>query len=208
MEAMLEARLPARSRAVISNNPGRKGLDLARARGVADRVVDHREFPDREAFDAALARRSTATGRICGARRLHAHAHRAVRRALPRPHPQHPSLAAAGISRTAHAPPRARRPACACTAARCTSSRPSLDHGPIVIQAAVPVLPGHGGDAGRARARAGAPHLPAGRALVDPEEKRSFEVWLATGKHYLPVRIRYSEKSRTFDSVVTGISIQ
>lgn len=43
---------------------------------------------------------------------------------------------------------------------------------------------------------------------IDPEEKRSFEVWLATDQHHLPVRIRYSEKSRTFDSLVTGISIQ
>ena len=55
MEALLDARLPARVGAVISNNPQAKGLATARARGIATAVVDHRAFPDRAAFDAALA---------------------------------------------------------------------------------------------------------------------------------------------------------
>jgi phosphoribosylglycinamide formyltransferase-1 len=54
MEALLEARLPARV-AVISNNPGAPGLATAKSRGVATGVVDHRSFADRAAFDAALA---------------------------------------------------------------------------------------------------------------------------------------------------------
>jgi hypothetical protein len=44
--------------------------------------------------------------------------------------------------------------------------------------------------------------------IIDPDDKRSFDVWLAVDRHYLPVRIRYSEKGRTFDSVVTGIRLQ
>ena len=43
---------------------------------------------------------------------------------------------------------------------------------------------------------------------VDPEEKRRFEVWLAIDRHHLPVQIRYEEKGRTFNSIVTGISIE
>lgn len=39
---------------VISNRPGAGGLDVAREHGVATSVVDHRAFPTREAFDAAL----------------------------------------------------------------------------------------------------------------------------------------------------------
>jgi phosphoribosylglycinamide formyltransferase-1 len=55
MEALLEARLPARIAAVISNNPGARGLATAKSRGIATAVVDHRAFPDRAAFDQALA---------------------------------------------------------------------------------------------------------------------------------------------------------
>jgi len=55
MQALLEAGLPARIAAVISNTPQARGLETARARGVATAVVDHRAFSDRSAFDAALA---------------------------------------------------------------------------------------------------------------------------------------------------------
>jgi phosphoribosylglycinamide formyltransferase-1 len=40
---------------VISNNPTAAGLELAAAAGIATRCIDHRDFPSREAFDAALA---------------------------------------------------------------------------------------------------------------------------------------------------------
>ena len=53
MQALLDAGLPVS--AVISNVAGAKGLEIAAARGVATRVVEHRRFPTREAFDAALA---------------------------------------------------------------------------------------------------------------------------------------------------------
>jgi phosphoribosylglycinamide formyltransferase-1 len=55
MEALLEAGLPARVAAVISNNPQAKGLATAQKRGIETAVVDHRAFPDRAAFDGALA---------------------------------------------------------------------------------------------------------------------------------------------------------
>ena len=44
-----------RIRGVISNRPGVRGLERAAAAGIPTRVVDHRLFPDRERFDAALA---------------------------------------------------------------------------------------------------------------------------------------------------------
>ncbi|MGH6692903.1 MAG: phosphoribosylglycinamide formyltransferase, partial [Burkholderiales bacterium] len=46
MEAVLDARLPARIAAVVSNNPQARGLQAAGGRGVATAVVDHRAFPD------------------------------------------------------------------------------------------------------------------------------------------------------------------
>ena len=45
---------PARIVAVISNRPDVAALDRARVAGVPAEVVDHRAFPSREAFDAAL----------------------------------------------------------------------------------------------------------------------------------------------------------
>ena len=53
MQALLDAGLPVS--AVISNVSGAKGLEFAAERGIATRVVEHRGFPTRAAFDAALA---------------------------------------------------------------------------------------------------------------------------------------------------------
>ena len=47
---------PAQVAAVIANRPDAAGLAFAASHGIATAVVDHRQFPDRESFDAALAR--------------------------------------------------------------------------------------------------------------------------------------------------------
>lgn len=48
-------RLGARVAAVISNKADAKGLDFAKEQGIATEVLDHKAFPSRDAFDAALA---------------------------------------------------------------------------------------------------------------------------------------------------------
>jgi phosphoribosylglycinamide formyltransferase 1 len=53
LQALLDAGLPVS--AVISNIAGAKGLELAASRGVATRLVEHRRFASREEFDAVLA---------------------------------------------------------------------------------------------------------------------------------------------------------
>src|SRR6266581_4334727 len=53
LQALIDARLPVA--AVISNAAGAKGLEIARARGIATRVIEHGRFASREAFEAALA---------------------------------------------------------------------------------------------------------------------------------------------------------
>src|SRR5207244_8563817 len=53
MQALLDAGLPITT--VISNEAEAKGLETAAARGVATRIVEHRRFSSREAFDPALA---------------------------------------------------------------------------------------------------------------------------------------------------------
>ena len=59
MQAMLKVaaaeRWPAQIAAVISNQPNAAGLDVARAAGIATSAINHRDYPDREQFDAALA---------------------------------------------------------------------------------------------------------------------------------------------------------
>lgn len=46
--------LPVEIRAVFSNEPDAYGLERARRAGIATRVVNHRDYPSRDDFDAAL----------------------------------------------------------------------------------------------------------------------------------------------------------
>jgi phosphoribosylglycinamide formyltransferase 1 len=59
MQAMLKVaaaeQWPAQIVAVISNQPNAAGLDVARAEGIATSAINHRDYPDREQFDVALA---------------------------------------------------------------------------------------------------------------------------------------------------------
>jgi len=46
------------------------------------------------------------------------------------------------------------------------------------------------------------------KKVQENDDKRAFDVWLAVDKHYVPVRIRYTEKDGTaFDSLVENITI-
>ena len=140
MQALLDAGLPVS--AVISNVAGAKGLELAAARGIATSVVEHRRFPTREAFDAALAdAMEEFRPRLVALAGFMRVLTPGFRRALSRQAAQHPPIAAARVSR----PRYARRALEAgvkrhgCTVHFVTAD---LDHGPIVIQAAVAVRDG------------------------------------------------------------------
>ncbi|MBI3917321.1 MAG: phosphoribosylglycinamide formyltransferase [Betaproteobacteria bacterium] len=151
MEALLEANLPARVAAVISNEPGARGLDAARRRNLPTAVVDHRAFGNRAAFDAALAneidRHSAHLVLLAGFMRILTAAF--VRAYEGRLLNIHPSLLPAFPGLDTH-----RRALQAgvrihgCTVHFVTVE---LDHGPIIIQAAVPVLPDDTEDALAAR---------------------------------------------------------
>jgi len=58
MQAIVQAaeaeQWPARIAAVISNNPNAEGLAFAAARGIPTAVVSNKNFPSREAFDTSL----------------------------------------------------------------------------------------------------------------------------------------------------------
>ena len=141
MEALLDADLPVEFAAVISNNPEARGLDFARRRDIAAEVVNHREFAEREAFDGALAaaidRHRPELVILAGFMRVLTPGF--VRRYSGRMINIHPSLLPAFPGLHTH-----RRALAAgvklhgCTVHYVT---PEVDVGPIIIQAAVPVLP-------------------------------------------------------------------
>ncbi len=54
IDAVLRDALPARIIAVVSNQADALGLERARRAGIATRVLNHKDFPDRGAYDRAL----------------------------------------------------------------------------------------------------------------------------------------------------------
>ena len=142
MEAIVKAQLPIEIRAVIANRPDAKGISFAKAHGIATAIVDHKDFPSRDAFDAALAeaidRHRPDYVVLAGFMRILAEAfiahypnrilniHPSLLPAFPGLHTHRQALIA-GVKlhgATVH------------------FVTPRLDHGPIIIQAAVPVLSG------------------------------------------------------------------
>ena len=137
MHALLDAGLPITT--VISNEPGAEGLETAAARGVAIRVVEHRRFSGREAFDAALAGEidRVAPRLIVLAGFMRVLTPWFVARYKGKLLNIHPSLLPAfpGL-RTHERVLAAGAKVHGCSVHFVTAE---LDHGPIVIQAAVPV---------------------------------------------------------------------
>lgn len=133
---------PGRPCLVLSNDPAAAGLDRARALGVPVAALDHRAFPDRAGFEAALDARLRAAGaevvalagfmRVLTPGFVAGWAGRMVN--------IHPSLLPKYPGLHTHA----RALAAGDTEAGCTVHEVTadLDAGPILGQARVPVLPG------------------------------------------------------------------
>ncbi len=62
LDAIAARRLDARVRVVVSNRPGAQGFERAAAAGVPTRVVDHKSYADRAAFERALIAELRAAG--------------------------------------------------------------------------------------------------------------------------------------------------
>jgi phosphoribosylglycinamide formyltransferase-1 len=146
MEAIVKACAaegwPAEVVAVISNRPDSGGLQFAAARGIATAVVDHKAYGTREDFDAELARVIDGFTPdlvvLAGFMRILAPAFTAryARRMLN----IHPSLLPAFTGLHTHE--RALAMGCKIAGVTVHFVTAELDHGAIVIQAAVPVLAG------------------------------------------------------------------
>ncbi len=142
MEALLDAGLPGTCAAVISNRPDAGGLASAARRGIATAVVDHREFASREDFDAALAAKieTFAPDLVLLSGFMRILGDTFVARFSGRVLNIHPSLLPSfrGIKTHAQALAAGVR-LHGCSVHFVT---PALDGGPIIAQAAVPVLAG------------------------------------------------------------------
>ena len=140
MRALLEANLPCRVAAVISNRADAPGLEIAQQYGITTRVVAHRSHPDRESFDTELASciDSYRPDLIVLAGFMRILTPQFVARYQNKLINIHPSLLPAYSGLHTHA--RALKDGVkihGCTVHFVTSD---VDHGPIIIQAAVPVL--------------------------------------------------------------------
>jgi len=135
----------ARVAAVISNKADARGLIFAHEQGIATHVLDHKAYASREAFDAALAQcieaydspADPALVVLAGFMRILTPGF--VNRYLGRLVNIHPSLLPAfpGL----HTHQRAIEAGCKFAGVTVHQVTAELDHGPILAQAVVPVLP-------------------------------------------------------------------
>ena len=152
-------RYGARVTAVVSNKADAKGLVFAREHHLATAVLDHKAYPSREAFDAALMAEidrlggaGSATGQpalvvLAGFMRILTPgfvAHYTARLVNI-----HPSLLPAFAGLNTHQ--RAIDEGCKFAGATVHRVTTELDHGEILDQAVVPVLPGDTADTLAAR---------------------------------------------------------
>jgi len=144
MRALLESDLASSSSVefvcVISNKADAAGLQIAAAHGVPTEVLEHRAFPDRASFDMALAARIDAYQAdvviLAGFMRVLTEVF--VRHYENRLINVHPALLPAFPGLDTHA----RAIAAGVKLHGCTVHfvTPEVDAGPIIAQAAVPVL--------------------------------------------------------------------
>jgi phosphoribosylglycinamide formyltransferase-1 len=140
MEAILNARLPLAVAAVISNEPGAQGLATAQNRNVPTAVVPHRAFAQRADFDAALAMEINRyhPDYVVLAGFMRVLTEEFVMRYSGRMINIHPSLLPSFPGLHTHR--RALEAGVRIHGCSVHFVTPGVDSGPIIIQAAVPVL--------------------------------------------------------------------
>ena len=142
MEAIVRAGLPAEIAAVISNRADAAGLKFAERQGLATQIVDERDFSSRGAFEGSFAdaieRHSPDLVALAGFMRVLGADF--VRRYSGRMINIHPSLLPAFPGLHTHR--RALQEGVKLHGCTVHFVTPEVDHGPIIIQAAVPVRSG------------------------------------------------------------------
>ncbi len=142
IEAARAPGYPAEIALVISNKADAEGLKRAEAAGVPARVISHKVFESREAFDAEIDKtlRAFEIDLVCEAGFMRIHSEGFVKAWEGRIINIHPSLLPAFPGIRVHE----QVLAAGLTESGCTVHflTPELDSGPIIAQARVAVLPG------------------------------------------------------------------
>jgi phosphoribosylglycinamide formyltransferase-1 len=142
LDAIREGKLDARVGVVLSNVDGAPGLERARAAGVPTDVLSHKDYASREQYDEALVDhlRAHEVDLVCLAGFMRLLSPAFVRAFPGRILNVHPSLLPAfpGL----HAQRQALEHGVKVTGATVHVVDEELDHGPILLQRAVPVLEG------------------------------------------------------------------
>lgn len=141
IEACKAPDYPAKIVLVISNIPSAQGLLRAESALIPALVINHKDFATREKFDAALdtALNEAGVELLCNAGFMRLHSEGFVARWRNRHLNVHPSLLPA--FRGLHSHTRVLEAGATITGCTVHFVRPEMDTGPIVAQAAVPVLP-------------------------------------------------------------------
>ena len=141
IEAARAPDFPAEIALVLSNRPDAGGLERARQAGIEALAVDHKAHPDRASFEEALDEALQARGIeiICLAGFMRVLTPRFVERWTGRMINIHPSLLP--LFRGTHTHERALAEGVLVHGCTVHYVVPELDAGPIIAQAAVPVVP-------------------------------------------------------------------
>jgi phosphoribosylglycinamide formyltransferase-1 len=139
IDAVKQSGFPAQIACVISNKPGVEGLDRANKAGIPTFTISHHDYPSREAFEKALDTRLTemAVQLVCLAGFMRILTPWFVDRWRDRLINIHPSLLPAFPGLDTHQ----KAIDYGVKFAGCTVHfvRAEMDHGPIILQTAVPV---------------------------------------------------------------------
>jgi len=151
LDAMADPSFPAEPALVLSNKGDAVGLNVAEQRGIATAVVDHTAYPDRETFEIEIhARlRNHNIDLVCLAGFMRVLTPWLVERWGGKMLNIHPSLLPSfpGL----HTHQRALDAGCTLHGCSVHLVTAGVDEGPILGQAAIPVLPGDDADALSAR---------------------------------------------------------
>jgi len=149
--AVSSGQIPARIALLVCNRPAAPVVAKAKARGIPVRVIEHRSYATRELFDTDVADALEAAG---AGLVVMAGFDRVITAALLRRFPQrivniHPALLPA--FRGANAQAQAAEHGVTITGATVHFVDEDVDHGPIILQGAVPVIPGEDAETIRQR---------------------------------------------------------
>ncbi|HLJ19521.1 MAG TPA: phosphoribosylglycinamide formyltransferase [Stellaceae bacterium] len=141
IDACADPGFPAEIRLVVSNDASAQGLARAERAGIPTRVIPHKQYPDRPSFDAVVDRALEEAGieLVCLAGFMRILSDGFVERWRDRMINIHPSLLPAFKGLKVHE--RALAAGVRFTGCTVHFVRPAMDEGPIIVQAAVAVLP-------------------------------------------------------------------